>query len=286
VDAHSLIHHAVNICRADVEAKGLGLTLDLRARRNCVPGDAARLQQVLWNLVKNAVKFTPQGGSITVRTEDAEGDRLILRVIDTGIGISLDVLPRLFAAFEQGGRETTQQFGGLGLGLAISKALVEAHGGTLTAQSDGRDTGATFSVELGGAESPTQPCGDSPRVDGRNGHTKSLRILLVEDHKDTSRIMARMLNLTGHEVTTAEDIASAVDVATAKPFDLVISDLGLPDGSGLDLMQRLRPMTGIALTGYGMEADIAKCREAGFAAHLTKPIEFAKLSELIQQVAR
>jgi signal transduction histidine kinase/ActR/RegA family two-component response regulator len=284
VDAHRLIREAVGICKADVEAKRLTLTLDLRARRHRVRGDGARLQQVVWNLAKNATKFTPPGGAITITTEDADGDRLAIRVADTGIGIAPEVLPRIFDAFEQGGRETTKKFGGLGLGLAISKALVEAHGGTLAAFSGGQGEGATFTVQLRGAEDPTG-AGREPADGDGEARRRDLRILLVDDHKDTLHVLSRTLKKAGHDVTTAEDLATALEASAARPFDLLVSDLGLPDGTGLDLMRRLTPLPGIALTGYGMEADIEKCREAGFVAHLTKPIDPKRLEAEIQRLA-
>ena len=263
MDAHAKVENAIEICRGDIDAKRLRLDLGLRASRYCVRADAGRFQQVIWNLLKNAVKFTPEGGTIAITTEDGPGDRLRIRVADSGIGIAPEVLPRLFDAFEQGGVETTRRFGGLGLGLAISKAIVDAHGGTLTATSPGRDKGATFSVELPNAEFPEDSSCELPKV-GTNGQRRALRILLAEDHADTARVMGRLLTRLGHRVAVAKSVAAAVDLATAGEFDLLVSDLGLPDGSGLDLMRRLRPMKGIALTGYGMEDDVEKTREAGF----------------------
>ncbi len=284
VNVHDLIRHAIGICRRELEAKGLEFAFRPVAERYCVRGDPARLQQVLWNLLKNAVKFTPPCGRITVTTADAEGSRLRVEVVDTGIGIPADMLPRIFDAFEQGDPAITHRFGGLGLGLAISKALVEAHGGLLTAASEGQDWGSTFSLLLGDAEAPTDEACVSPDLESRpvGGH---LRILLVEDHEDTRAILGRTLERSGHDVTTAGTVASAIEAAATGPFDLLISDVGLPDGSGVDLMRRLQPLPGIALTGFGMATDIARCREAGFRAHLTKPIDPTELGKAIQLVA-
>jgi PAS domain S-box-containing protein len=284
VDAHAKIRHAVEICRGEARAKQLRLDLELRARRHRVRADAARLQQVVWNLVKNAVKFTPEGGSVTVRTEDAGADTLRITVADTGVGIEPDLLPRIFAAFEQGGPATTRRFGGLGLGLAISRAIVEAHGGTLSASSPGPGRGATFCVELGGATDPdAEAAAAAPAEEA--GPARPLRVLLVEDHADTARVLARLLSRAGHEVTTASGVAAALERASAVPLDLLICDLGLPDGSGLEVMRRLRPLPGIALTGYGMEQDVRRAHEAGFLAHLTKPVDFAELDSAIRRVA-
>jgi CheY-like chemotaxis protein len=170
------------------------------------------------------------------------------------------------------------------LGLAISKAIVDAHGGTLTVTSEGKGKGATFTVELVGAELPAETTFGTPGANS-DGQKRALRILLVEDHGDTARIMARKLSGAGHAVTTADTVAAALAEAESSVFDLVISDLGLPDGSGLDLMNRLRPLPGIALTGYGMEEDVKKTREAGFIAHLTKPVDVGQLEATIEEVA-
>jgi PAS domain S-box-containing protein len=284
VDMHALVREAIGICRRELEAKRLEFSFRAEARQYCVQGDGARLQQVIWNLLRNAIKFTPSGGRILVTTTDREGDRLRVEVADTGIGIPSDVLPRIFDAFEQGDPAITLQFGGLGLGLAISRALVEAHGGTLTASSPGKDRGSTFTVELTEAQEP-EDSGCTPTCPEERGPARSLRILLVDDHADTLGTMARMLRRAGHEVTTAASVASALEAATSGSYDLLISDVGLPDGSGVDLMRRLHPLPGIALTGYGMESDVAKSREAGFLAHLTKPVDPGHLEGLIRQVA-
>jgi PAS domain S-box-containing protein len=284
VDMHALVREAIGICRRELEAKPLDFSFRAEAGRYCVQGDGARLQQVIWNLLRNAVKFTPPGGCILVTTTDREGDRLRVEVADTGIGIPAEVLPRIFDAFEQGDPAITHQFGGLGLGLAISRGLVEAHGGTLTASSPGKDRGSTFTVELAGAREP-EDSGCTPPCAEDGGPARSLRILLVDDHPDTLGTLARMLRRAGHEVTTAISVASALEAASTGPYDLLISDVGLPDGSGVDLMRRLHPLPGIALTGYGMESDIAKSREAGFLAHLTKPVDPGRLEGLIRQVS-
>ena len=287
VDAHSLLRRTVDVCRGDVDAKRIDLVLDTVAAEHHVLADPARLQQVLWNLVKNAVKFTPAGGLVRVRTWD-EGtpSRLTVEVSDTGLGIDPAVLPRIFNAFEQAEDTADGRFGGLGLGLAISRAIVTAHGGELTAESRGRNQGATFRVSL-----PTAAPADGAGPDGvgrphADAPARPLRILLVEDDPMTARIMARLLRNNGYEVTTANTLAAARAVST-DGVDLLVSDLGLPDGSGLDLMRSLAPrgVPGIALTGFGMEEDVRNCRDAGFIAHLTKPVDFARLDAMIRKVA-
>jgi CheY-like chemotaxis protein len=258
--------------------------------------DPARLTQVFWNVLKNAIKFTPVGGRTFVRTRSefaSEQQWLVVEVQDTGIGIAPEVLPRVFGAFQQGDRAITQQFGGLGLGLAISKAIVEAHGGTIEAASAGPNLGATFTVRLPVSHSPTAavevtPAPKSPPAPERPTEPLHTHLLLVEDHPDTAHVMARMLRRAGFEVTVASNIAQALaeteaarktvdDNGRIRPIRLVISDLGLPDGSGYDLMRKLRAeyrLRGIALSGFGMEEDVRQATDAGFAKHITKPVDF------------
>jgi PAS domain S-box-containing protein len=293
-DCHVLIEHAIAICRADIDAGGLRLDLDLTAVLHHVNVDPARWQQVIWNLIKNAVKFTPRGGTVAVRTSNGTAERscpatILVEVADTGIGIAPDVLPRIFEPFQQGETTITRKFGGLGLGLAISKGIVEGHGGTLQATSPGQGMGTTFRVEL--------PALSEPHAQG-NGHaqgwtngqppTSPRRILLVEDEPATLRLMARLLKGLGHTVTTADTVASAIEQAESREFDLIVSDIGLPDGTGLEMMRRIvalrGPIPSIALTGFGMESDILRSFEAGFSSHMTKPIDFRKLEAEIRRV--
>jgi CheY-like chemotaxis protein len=247
------------------------------------------LQQVFWNLVNNAVKFTPVGGPITIRSGNVGGQNTIeIEVSDTGVGIEPQHLPRLFSAFEQGDTMRSRTFGGLGLGLAITKALVEAHGGTVIAHSAGRDAGATFIVRLPVvAEVQPQELEPAPQTNGQRRAKPQARVLLVEDHEETLQVLAKLLSGLGHAVTTASTINEALNAARDKHFDLVISDLGLPDGLGYDLMRTLRAenhLRGIALSGYGMSDDIHLSREAGFADHLVKPVDLKKLQEAMARV--
>ncbi len=298
VDAHELIHQSVAICHDEIVANDLMLSLDLSAGRSHVEGDPARLQQVFWNLIKNAVKFTAPRGRIVVASRDepatdGHGTRLVIEVIDSGIGIDSAVLPKIFNAFEQGDSSVTQQFGGLGLGLAISRNLAEAHGGRLSAHSDGLGHGATFRFELPVVPAPVPealpaPSRSTPQAPGPRVANGSLRILLVEDNPDTLRMMSRLLRGRGHRVATGGGVAEALRAMDSEgPFDLIISDLGLPDGHGHELIRRLRvvgPVAAIALSGYGNEEDHLKSREAGFSVHLTKPIDFSTLEAAIRDV--
>ena len=172
------------------------------------------------------------------------------------------------------------------MGLAISKALVEAHHGSISAESQGRDSGATFTALFPTCERNAIP--ESSDVPRSTAKRRSVRLLLVEDHEDTNRSLTRMLRRRGYEVHPANDIRSALDIATRKQFDVLVSDIGLPDGSGIDLLKALRAkrdVFGIALSGYGMEEDIRRSGEAGFSHHLVKPVDLNKLDSIIQEMS-
>ena len=316
VDVHALIRDTLRTCsNEELVVKRLALESDLAAEAPFVRVDPARLQQVLWNLLNNAIKFTPEGGRIVVRTRNVklgvtgsgESDgaaggpvsHTVVEVIDTGVGIEPAALPRIFDAFDQGADSVTRQFGGLGLGLTICKALVDAMGGRITAESEGPGRGATFRVELQPAPCPAEKSPAAPngaiKSDGQVSASlahpaEPLRILLVDDHVDTSKVMARLLSRNGYHVRTAGTLRAAVEAVVSDPVDLVISDLGLPDGSGHDLMRRLRAshdgVKGIALSGYGTDEDVRKSHAAGFATHLTKPTYFDRLLETIRELSR
>jgi signal transduction histidine kinase len=289
-DAHELLHSALEICSSEISAKKLTLQIGLEAVEYRIRADAVRLQQVFWNLIKNAVKFTPRDGQITLRSSNPQSSFLRLEVIDSGIGISPDALSRIFGPFEQacGGR------GGLGLGLTISKAIVELHGGRIYAHSAGEDHGAIFVIELPNVVSrSTEPLSLQRNVTAtapdlpENVPTR-LRILLVDDHFDSVRPMQVFLEAIGYQVNTAESVEAALRTAMQEKFDLLVSDIGLPDGSGEDLVRQLRDkghkLPSIALSGYGMEQDINRSRAAGFEVHLTKPVSPQDLRTTIDQL--
>jgi CheY-like chemotaxis protein len=215
-----------------------------------------------------------------------EADRIRVQVIDTGVGIEPGRLPTIFDAFEQGGR--TRQFGGLGLGLAITKSIVDLHHGRIEAASDGPGKGTSITVEM-----PVVTDGDGSESSAGSVDLKSSTdsaapvkrsILLVEDHGPSAVVIRRLLVRWGHDVALATGVQGAKDLAANRTFDLVISDLGLPDGNGHDLMQHLRDtygLSGIAVSGFGMEADVQRSLSAGFAGHLTKPIDFEELRKAV-----
>ncbi len=283
----TVIHRAVEVCKPDIEARRLHFGMDAGpSAPYWVDADVPRLQQVFWNLLKNAIKFTPHDGCVGIRCRPNE-THVLVEVNDSGIGIEPEALPRVFNAFEQVEQSITRQFGGLGLGLSISKALVEMHGGTISAHSEGKGKGTTFRIRLplcAPAGRPETPATAAPpqRV------VRPLRILLVEDHGVTAKLIRMVLAKEGHSVETAGDVATALELAGRQPFDLLFSDLGLPDGSGHDLIRGLRErghkFPGIALSGYGQEEDVRRSYEAGFAAHLTKPASREALIETIAAV--
>jgi PAS domain S-box-containing protein len=285
VDLHSLIASVIEICEEDLSKKNFSVPLDLEATIHHVLGDPARLQQVLWNLIKNAVKFTPEGGWIAVRTRNVQNGMIEVEVDDSGIGIEGENLDRIFDAFDQGGLPAGRRSGGLGLGLAISKALVDMHHGTLVAHSRGAGSGSSFFVTLPTVEAKADgKAGESAASRGAGGEG---RILLVDDHADTAQSLALLLRRFGYEVTVAESVASAIAEAQHASFDLLVSDIGLPDGTGHDVIQEVKkiaPVLGIALSGFGMEDDVRRSLEAGFSEHLIKPVNVGRLHETIQRL--
>jgi two-component system CheB/CheR fusion protein len=287
IDVHSLLTHTREIVENDARQKSVHLDFDLLASEHHVRGDATRLHQVFWNLVKNAIKFSMAGGRITVRTFNPVPGEFVLTVADTGSGITPQALPVIFRAFVQGETREARAAGGLGLGLAISKAIVEAHGGTIRAESAGPGLGAIFTIELAAVSAFLAAAAPEPKARFRTAPPR-LCLLVIEDHEPTMMVLVRLLRHYGHNVFTAETVERALAVAATQSFDLVISDLGLPDGNGIELMRKLGKeygLRGIALSGYGMPEDRAKTKQAGFLAHLVKPINFDQLQGALQMFA-
>lgn len=284
VDAHLAISNVVEICRAEVQSKRLRVHLKLRANAHLVAADTAKFQQIIWNLLKNAVKFTPEDGEITIASSNPSSEGLMISVRDTGIGMDAEIMRRIFDPFEQGNRSFERRFGGLGLGLAISKSLAQVHGGTLTAQSDGCDRGSTFILSM-----PTLSLAEEaavPRKTTSEASQQGLKILLVDDHQDTCAALEKLLVRRGHLVAATHNVRSAMEAAVRNKFDLLISDIALPDGSGMDLMMQLRAISnvpGIAISGFGNNSDIERSLQAGFSEHLIKPIKLEKLEAAIER---
>ena len=285
VNLNEAVRQVCGICHPQAVEQGVRLECEFAADAGSVRADPARLQQVLWNLIKNGLKFTPKNGSVHVTTAPPAGGRGIVQVRDSGIGIAPEMLPRIFDAFEQGDPGITRKFGGLGLGLAISKALMELHEGSIRAESVGPGQGATFTLGLPRAQPASGAA--APQGAAEDGGSQLLRLLLVEDHHDTARKLRTLLERSGYAVSIANDVAGALALAGRETFDLVVSDLGLPDGSGYDVMAGLQitqPLPGIAMSGYGMDEDVHRSRAAGFAEHLVKPIDVPQLRAAIRRV--
>ena len=286
VDLHATIEHALTISAGDLTGKNIRVMRRLEAREHHCWGDPARLQQVFWNLVKNSVKFTPDEGRLEISTRNNEAHQILIEITDSGIGVDPKLMPRIFDAFEQGGGAITSRYGGLGLGLAITKRVVDLHYGTIEARSEGSGRGATFIVTLNAMETSLLK-GPVLFLESESSPIKHLQILFVEDHEDTARVLGRILRNAGFDVTQSGTLAEARAIAAGRRFDLLISDVGLPDGSGLDLMRELRDAqgwTGIALSGFGTDEDVAASTTAGFAAHLTKPVDWDRLRNEIERL--
>ena len=298
VDAHALIEEVVGMCRADAAAKALRLEAFPAAELHHLRADGGRLRQVIWNLVRNALKFTPAGGRIVVTTANEADGAIRVDVADTGIGIESAALGRIFGAFEQADDSVGRHFGGLGLGLAISRNLVEAHHGTLTASSPGKGCGATFTLRLPTVDAPPLP--EAPRhraaplrpgaTRGRaglpDGPPPPLRVLLVEGDVDTGRAIGRVLRAEGHAVTSLSTYSEALRVAGGNEFDLLVCDLALPDGSGLSLMRavRRRTLRAVALSDRGSNEEWRESRDAGFDEYLTKPVAAQTLEAAVRRL--
>ncbi|MET0311568.1 MAG: response regulator, partial [Burkholderiaceae bacterium] len=274
VDMHQLVRAVAEMVEDQVTAHRLRLTVDLGAASPLVLGDEARLHQVVWNMLRNAIKFTREGGSIVLRTRTHDGE-LVLTCRDDGIGIEPAALPRIFQPFEQADAEVSERYGGLGLGLAIARGLVREHEGRLEADSEGRGKGATFTLALPSLDPNAlhQPDASPDPGEFPQGDETGWRLLLVEDNPDAADTMAMALEAYGYEVTHAGTCSDAIRVGRAGQFDIVLTDLGLPDGSGIEVGRELSPKVPvIALSGYGAPTDLQRSKSAGFSGHLVKPV--------------
>lgn len=283
-DAHVAIRDAFEICAQDIRTKNLHVDLDLEAAQHRLLADPVRLHQVFWNIISNAVKFTPHSGRIIIRSQNNSGGDFILEVQDTGIGFEPNEVKYIFDAFEQGDRSITREYGGLGLGLTITKSLVDAHHGQLEASSKGRNAGATFKLTFQTVAAETVAVTAVPAT---HPPKAALRILVVDDHDDTRRVIANLLAVKGHEVFSAINVSGAMEILNRETIDVLLSDIGLPDGTGYDLMERaktLQPLTGIALSGFGMAEDITRAFDCGFAHHMIKPVSFEQLDTVLHRL--
>jgi signal transduction histidine kinase len=298
-DVHVGLRHAITLATQEIDEKQIHLAMNLGANRSCVIADEVRLEQAFWNVINNAAKFTPSGGRINVETSVADGGGEIeIRISDTGIGMTQDELSRIFEAFSQGDhvlQPGARKFGGLGLGLAISKSMIKMQGGSIAATSEGRNLGTTFAIRLplvgahaAGAPGPERPAAPAETA-GKGPRDRPRRVLLVEDHAPTSDALTRLLRRRSYEVKSAASIADARAAASLGQFDILMSDLGLPDGDACELMSELGERSGvigIAMSGYGMEEDVKRTKAAGFISHLTKPVSVEALDQVLQLIGQ
>jgi PAS domain S-box-containing protein len=295
VDLKSIIADAIDTVQHDADQKHIAIKRHLDNRAGMIAGDAARIQQIIWNLLSNAIKFTPDGGQIAVRLRKFGTDAQIT-VTDTGVGIRPEFLPHIFERFQQADQSITRRVGGLGLGLSIAKHLVELHGGSIVAESGGIGEGATFTIVLpaSGAERRDAPSAGVPTETAQGRESlNGIRILVVEDERDTCEFLDRFLRGYGADVVVARSAAEALSCVAADKIDMVVSDIGLPDMDGYDLMQRIRQLPAdrggatpaLALTAYARTEDRTRAFRAGYQAHLAKPIEPAELVVTISSFA-
>jgi PAS domain S-box-containing protein len=299
VELSRIIEAAAASVRVAAEAKGVALKLDLDPATGAVQGDADRLQQVVWNLLANAVKFTPKGGSVTVRLERVHS-HVVVRVRDTGEGVSPSLLPYVFDRFRQG--ESARSHGGLGLGLAIVRHLVELHGGTVMAESGGEGQGATFTLSLplmAVSHEQTDVFQQHPQATerGQSGEMSrnldGVRVLVVEDEPDSRAMVVKALKACGAVVASAANAAEAMAAIQQSKPDVMVCDVGIPDEDGYSFIRRVRALDAehgglipaVALTGYAGLEDRRKALAAGFQMHLAKPVTLTELSSVVGNLA-
>ena len=297
VELDKIITSAINVVQPAADAKAIRITYEREPGRNFITGDAARLQQIAWNLLSNAVKFTPEGGSVRIRLERI-GGHIKLSIDDTGKGIAADFLPHVFDRFRQADSTTTRNYGGLGLGLAIVRHLVELHGGTVNAESPGEGQGATFSATfpLLAVRTESQSA-EATGMDGRAVNSRfeleGLRVLVVDDEPDTRQVISAVITKSGAEVKTCASAPEALETLKQWKPDILMSDIGMPDEDGYSLIQKVRSLSAesggltpaAALTAYARDEDRERALAAGFQMHVAKPIGARELIDTVAGLA-
>ena len=304
VDLASIVESAVNAVRPAAQAKSIRLDVAIDDAANKVRGDPNRLQQVFWNLLTNAVKFTPQEGAVSVTLAHVDS-MLEVTVVDTGEGIEAAFLPHVFERFRQADASTTRRHGGLGLGLSIVRQLIELHGGTITASSEGSGKGSTFRVVMplptaamlavaaDGTHQRRSPALPAETAVAPNADLQGVKVLVVDDEADARSLIARLLHDCDATVTTAASAKEALDALARDRPDVLISDIGMPKEDGYSLMRRIRRLKdergrlpAIALTAYARAEDRTKAMEAGYQLHLAKPVEASKLVAMVATLSK
>lgn len=284
VDMRRLVESVLDMVGESAREKQITVTSAWTATRATVDGDEARLQQALWNIARNAIKFTPERGHVELRVDNV-GTRLRIRCVDDGIGIEPASQGKIFSAFEQADNDVARQFGGLGLGLAIAQGLVSEHGGALEAVSAGLGQGATFTLMLETLDVEADSAAPPARAPATSDGQRSVRMLLVEDNEDAAFAMTLSFEYFGYAVTHAPTLNKALAAARSQPFDVVVTDLGLPDGNGIELGEAIGariPL--IALSGFGSVEDVRRTTAAGFAGHLVKPADPQDVHDAVMKV--
>jgi CheY-like chemotaxis protein len=285
IDAVPILHHAAESVRPLVDSRGHRLDLSVATPELWTNADPIRLQQILVNLLTNAAKYTPQGGKIEMIAYP-EGDEIVFRVRDNGVGIAHDSLAGMFELFAQSDRSLARSEGGLGIGLTLVKSLAELHGGTISAASGGIGLGSEFSLRL---PSVRRPEGDKIDARAATGTSpgKARRILVIDDNADSARSMARLLQLDGHVLDLAYDGPTAIESARAFRPEAMVLDIGLPGLDGYEVARQIRQeewgrdVLIVAVSGYGQDDDRNRARESGIDHHLTKTVEFDALAQLL-----
>jgi len=287
VSLAAIIDNAVETVRAEAATKGVDIHMNVADQFLLIDGDRLRLQQIAWNLLNNAVKFTPAGGSIDIGLNREQRDAVLV-VKDTGEGIDPSFLPHVFEMFRQADGSKSRRHGGMGIGLALVQQLVQLHGGTIAAESEGTNKGSRFTIRL--------PLTKEPAGHGASAIATPLALtalagtdfLVVDDSEDTTAMLDQLLKLSGANVTTATNGADALRIASEREFDVILSDISMPEMDGFEFLHRLRQIHGrehipvIAITGFGRSGDVERARAAGFHSHLTKPLNIDALAAVLE----
>lgn len=287
ISLSAAVNDAIETLQEEVRAKHIRLDVELGSEVLWVNADTVRIEQIVWNLLNNSIKFTPEGGRITIRLT-AEDNEAKLVIEDTGQGIDPKFLPHIFDMFRQADARITRTHGGMGIGLALVRQLVELHGGRIEAASEGLGHGAHFTIRL--PLESVEEATENPQLQIEGGKLNDLQILVVDDTPDSADMLHMLLTLEGAKVQTAASGNEALQITATKDFDLIISDVGMPEMDGYQFLRELRKRfpdakpPAIAVTGFGRDVDIERAQAAGFASHITKPVQLESLVAIIERL--